>query len=446
MKQWTERDATSNAGIAKVHRAVTDMGYIWRPTPNSDVGLDGEIEIVEDRAATAKIVKAQVKSGVSYFRKEDQRSFEYHGSKDDLAYWLRANNPVVLLMYHPERDALYGIHVQGYVEAHPDAGQTGVLRFDKVDNLLLPEHGFKLKELVFKDRSPDRLAISVKKREKLFSNFLPVIENIEFVYSLPTPCLNKAEVRIALGSLPKPPFIIRENGIWTCSYLPSEDCALRVACDTSAEVGITSAREWAEDSAKQLWLVELMNACVQKHCARLGLVYDRKHKRFYCMPKDGKEWWFSYQSVQQAARRRPVYPSISRASGKVRFWVHQSVRLRFEMLSDAWLLKVIPGYVFTRDGERFLTTGEVGRVTTGKKARERNLVVLRHLLFWRDFLSAGDGVLTIFPGSQKLVVSKDYLECLTDFGIEGDGFDLSSAVAEEDDLDLDQFLQCGRGE
>lgn len=446
MKQWTERDATSNVGIAKVYRVVTDMGYIWRPTPNSDVGLDGEIEIVEDRAATAKIIKAQVKSGVSYFRKEDQRSFEYHGSKDDLAYWLRANNPVVLLMYHPERDALYGIHVQGYVETHPDAGQTGVLRFDKVDNLLLPEHGFKLKELVFKDRGPDRLAISIKKREKLFSNFLPVIENIEFIYSLPTPCLNKAEVRIALGSLPKPPFIIREDRIWTCSYLSSEDCALRVACDTSAEVGTISAREWAEDSAKQLWLVELMNACVQKHCARLGLVYDRKHKRFYCMPKDGKEWWFSYQSVQQTARRRPAYPSISRTSGRVRFWVHQSVRLKFEMLDDAWLLKVIPGYVFTRDGERFLTTGEVGRVTTGKKTRERNLVVLRYLLFWRDFLSAGDRVLTIFPGSQKLVVSKDYLECLTDFGIEGDGFDLSSAVAEEDDLDLDQFLQGGRGE
>ena len=56
------------------------------------------------------------------------------------------------------------------------------------------------------------------------------------------------------------------------------------------------------------------------------------------------------------------------------------------------------------------------------------------------------GVLTVFPGSQKLVVSKDYLECLTDFGIEGDGFDLSTAVAEEDDLDLDQFPQGERGE
>lgn len=62
------------------------------------------------------MIKAQVKSGVSYFRKEDQGSFEYHGSKGDLAYWLKANNPVLLLMDHPERDSLYGIHVQGYVK------------------------------------------------------------------------------------------------------------------------------------------------------------------------------------------------------------------------------------------------------------------------------------------------------------------------------------------
>ena len=55
MKQWTERDCTSQAGIAKLYRVVTDMGYIWRPRPNSDVGLDGEIELFEDRAATAKM-------------------------------------------------------------------------------------------------------------------------------------------------------------------------------------------------------------------------------------------------------------------------------------------------------------------------------------------------------------------------------------------------------
>lgn len=138
MKQWTERDTTARSGIVKLDRVVTDMGYIWRPTPNSDVGIDGEIELVEDRAATAKIIKAQVKSGPSYFRKEDQSSFELHTSIDDVKYWLAANNPVVIAVYHPERDSLYAIHVQAYAQAHAEIAETGLFKFDKLKRFCLP--------------------------------------------------------------------------------------------------------------------------------------------------------------------------------------------------------------------------------------------------------------------------------------------------------------------
>ncbi len=441
MKQWTERDVTARSGIVKLDRVVTDMGYIWRPTANSDVGMDGEIELVEDRAATAKIIKAQVKSGASYFKKEDQRSFEFHASTDDVKYWTAANNPVLIVVYHPERDSLYAIHVQAYAQVQPDVSRTGIFKFDKAEAALTAGDGHKLRSVVFGDSIPTRLSISPKRREKLRSNLLPVIENIEFLYSLPTTCQDKYEVRLLLGSSAKPPFIVKENRIWTPSYLPSEDCALRVACDTSEEVRITPAVEWIEDSSRELWLVEILNSCLQKHCARLGLIYDRGHKRFYCVPREGKEWWFTYPSVQNTARRRPAFQSVSRATGEVRFWIHQSARLKFERLGPHWFLKIIPGYVFTHDGEKFLASGEVGRVATGKKSRERNVVVLRHLLFWREFLAPGDGVMTIFPGSQKLIVSKDYADTLTEFGIEGDGLDLTATVTEEDDLAIDELLE-----
>jgi hypothetical protein len=444
MKKWTQQETTAHRGIAKIYRVVTDMGYIWRPTPNSDVGLDGEIELVEDRAATAKIIKVQVKSGASYFRKEDQRSFELHASTDDLEYWRLANNPVLLAVYHPEKDSIFGVHVQAYMEAHPECRGTGVIRFDKNDDLLVEEAGPRLRSIVFGSNVPPRLLLSGKKREKLRSNLLPVLQNLEFVYSLPTTCLEKYEVRLLLGSQPKPPFILKENRIWTPSYLPSEDCPLRVACQTDEEVRVTPVSEWLEDSSHELWFVELLNSCLQKHCARLGLIFDKKHIRFYSLPKNGKEWWFSYPSIQNTARRRPAFPSYRRLTGELRCWIHQSARLKFERLGPQWFLKVIPGYVFTRDGETFLDASEVGRLATGKKARERNLVVLRHLLFWREFLSAGDGAITIFPGSQKLVVSKEFLDCLAAFGIEGDGLELSSGVPEEDDLEeIDQFFEDG---
>jgi hypothetical protein len=444
MKKWTLQDTTAHRGIAKIYRVVTDMGYIWRPTANSDVGLDGEIELVEDRAATAKIIKVQVKSGASYFRREDQRSFELHASADDVEYWRLASNPVLIAVYHPEKDSIFGVHVQGYLEAHPECRDTGVIRFDKNEDLLVEEAAPRLRSIVFGSNVPPRLLLSEKKREKLRSNLLPVLQNLEFVYSLPTTCVEKYEVRLLLGSRPKPPFILKENRIWTPSYLPSEDCPLRAACETDEEVRITPLSDWMEDSSYELWFVELLNSCLQKHCARLGLVFDKKHARFYSLPKNGKEWWFSYPSIQNTARRRPAFPSYRRLTGELRCWIHQSARLKFERLGPQWFLKLIPGYVFTHDGETFLDASEVGRIATGKKARERNLVVLRHLLFWREFLSAGDGAITIFPGSQKLVVSKEFMDCLAAFGIEGDGLELSSGIPEEDDLEeIDQFFEDG---
>jgi hypothetical protein len=65
--------------------------------------------------------------------------------------------------------------------------------------------------------------------------------------------------------------------------------------------------------------------------------------------------------------------------------------------------------------------------------------------FWREFLAPGDGVITIFPGSQKLIVAKDYADCLTEFGIESDGLDLTATVTEEDDLAVDELFD-GSGE
>jgi hypothetical protein len=129
-----------------------------------------------------------------------------------------------------------------------------------------------LRSIVFGSNVPPRLLLSEKKREKLRSNLLPVLQNLEFVYSLPTTCIEKYEVRLLLGSRPKPPFILKENRIWTPSYLPSEDCPLRAACETDEEVRITPVSEWMEDSPRELWFVELLNSCLQKHCARLMAV------------------------------------------------------------------------------------------------------------------------------------------------------------------------------
>jgi hypothetical protein len=53
-------------GISHIAAICARLGWIWRETPNSDVGFDGQIEIQEGDAATAQIIKVQSKAGGSY--------------------------------------------------------------------------------------------------------------------------------------------------------------------------------------------------------------------------------------------------------------------------------------------------------------------------------------------------------------------------------------------
>src|ERR1700687_5284160 len=66
VKQFTPQRKAANQGISYVQKIVDEMNYVWRPVPNDDVGLDGEIELSKDGTATAKLLKAQIKSGSSY--------------------------------------------------------------------------------------------------------------------------------------------------------------------------------------------------------------------------------------------------------------------------------------------------------------------------------------------------------------------------------------------
>jgi hypothetical protein len=106
-KYFNPKRKTANQGVAYVQKIVDEMDCVWRPTPNDDVGLDGEIELGKDGAATAKLVKAQVKSGLSYIRNPTGTSFDFYANPKDLHYWSGANVPVILVVYDPAKGEGY---------------------------------------------------------------------------------------------------------------------------------------------------------------------------------------------------------------------------------------------------------------------------------------------------------------------------------------------------
>ncbi|QKV58279.1 MAG: hypothetical protein HT580_14690 [Dechloromonas sp.] len=73
--------------------------------------------------------------------------------------------------------------------------------------------------------------------------------------------------------------------------------------------------------------------------------------RAYYTSLDGSPREISYRSTFKQARRTVAKPIVSRSTGKVVYWEHKAVYFRFEQFGEAWALTLLPGYVFTVDGE-----------------------------------------------------------------------------------------------
>ncbi|WP_189154063.1 DNA/RNA helicase domain-containing protein [Lentzea pudingi] len=76
-----------------------ELGWVLRDQRQLDVGIDGQIEIVDDGKAAGLLLGAQVKSGPSVFKESAPEGWYYRPSKrDNVDYWLRYPMPVLLVL------------------------------------------------------------------------------------------------------------------------------------------------------------------------------------------------------------------------------------------------------------------------------------------------------------------------------------------------------------
>ncbi|MEM9544508.1 MAG: DUF4365 domain-containing protein [Bacteroidota bacterium] len=84
---------------------VATAGHIFRPTPNSDWGVDGEIEFKNKEGnASGRKVYVQLKSGGSYLRKRKTDGKEIFHIKNErlIDYWQSHNYPIMLVIRDAE--------------------------------------------------------------------------------------------------------------------------------------------------------------------------------------------------------------------------------------------------------------------------------------------------------------------------------------------------------
>jgi len=117
-----DTDFQENAGVYTVGVLLSKLGLIFRPTPNKDVGIDGQIEYVSKNKAIGKIAAVQIKSGKSYMiDKGDHFAFYPHEKHKN--YWENFLIPVILMLHNPDDDKVYYTDARYYLHI-PERDRT----------------------------------------------------------------------------------------------------------------------------------------------------------------------------------------------------------------------------------------------------------------------------------------------------------------------------------
>jgi hypothetical protein len=109
------------AGVLAVAAELNRLGLVWRETPMADVGIDGQIEFVDDAGRlTGRLVAAQIKSGDSYFR-DGEHEWRFTPQEKHRVYWERFPLPVLLFL-HSAREGTYWVDVRQALRSPERAG------------------------------------------------------------------------------------------------------------------------------------------------------------------------------------------------------------------------------------------------------------------------------------------------------------------------------------
>ena len=145
LPKFPQTSTTERIGVMRVATILTEMGFIFRETSNSDTGIDGYIEEVNNnQEATGRLLATQIKSGASYLQEHDEY-FVFHADESHIKYWKLYPIPVILCVHNPDTGKTYyqAIHPHGHeVSTKIMIPQKQVLSYENREDLFASIAGF----------------------------------------------------------------------------------------------------------------------------------------------------------------------------------------------------------------------------------------------------------------------------------------------------------------
>lgn len=90
---------TERKGVNAVEARFLNMMWVFRETPHTDYGIDGEVEQTIDGELTGAKIALQIKSGESYLKANKDGNIVFYIDEWHYKYWLQYSLPVIILFY-----------------------------------------------------------------------------------------------------------------------------------------------------------------------------------------------------------------------------------------------------------------------------------------------------------------------------------------------------------
>lgn len=145
LPKFSVSSTTERKGVLHVASKLTEMGLIFRETTNSDTGIDGQIEEVnENQEATGRLLAVQIKSGTSYFH-DNGDNYAYYADESHIKYWKLYPIPVLICLHNPTTGITYFQSIKCHSQGESNTiyiPKTNVLSVENRDLVLAHIAGF----------------------------------------------------------------------------------------------------------------------------------------------------------------------------------------------------------------------------------------------------------------------------------------------------------------
>lgn len=394
-KTYGRTARVERAGVVLCAGVVNEMGHIWRERPISDVGIDGDIEIVDlpKQAPTGRFLLVQIKAR-STVDQDAAGNLKFRCTPSDLEYWLNVGVPVLLVVVDASTSQAWFKNIHEWFGDDIVRRQSRIVLFHPTEDC-------------FDASAADRLVgwavaesglymAPAPQPETLFSNLLTVEHLSDNVFVAPTKVRRwrDANDRLRRAGLPPVHDIAWRDGLlW--SFRPLDQSPLVHLVDGDMDRLATDELESSHAEDDQRLLVRLLGGTL-KELHRRDLREDDRHRYLYFRATDD----LAARRIKldpRGGRGREVFgPRMDKETGtRPVYYRHTAVEYQFMVLDEGWFLALNPTYHYTRDGQK--PSRYAADYLKGIKKLEGHEAVSRSVRFWADY----------FRGEQSLFAEPD---------------------------------------